>query len=73
MFSLDRPNAAGLLAAADQVHVGHHGRDGKYKKPARHGAATLHMNPFFYPAICFPAPGGCGGFPDAGTFTLRLT
>jgi hypothetical protein len=73
MFSLMGPIQPGFSALPTQFTSAITGGTGRYKNLRGTGTATLHLEPFDHPDFCLPAPGGCRQFPDAGTFTLRLT
>jgi hypothetical protein len=72
-FALTGPLQPGFSPLPTRFWSAITGGTGRYKNLRGTGTATLHLEPFLYPAICIPAPGGCRPFPDAGTFTLRLT
>jgi hypothetical protein len=72
-FALTGPTQPGFAALPTRFTTTITGATGKYKNLRGTGTALLHLEPFLYPALCLPAPRGCHPFPDAGTFTLRLT
>jgi hypothetical protein len=72
-FALKGPTQPGFSAPPTQFNSSITGGTGRYKNLRGAGTATLQMAPFDHPDICFPIPRGCGQFPDAGIFTLRLT
>jgi hypothetical protein len=71
--ALTGPTQPGFSALPSQLTSSITGGTGRYKNLRGTGTATLRMQPYDHPDMCFPVPGGCGLFPDAGTFTLRLT
>jgi hypothetical protein len=73
-FALTGPTQPGFSGMPTRFTSTITGGTGKYKNLRGTGTAMLHLEPFEHPDFCLPAPGGgCQPFPDAGTFTLRLT